>query len=219
VLKLKNLRREVGMGSHNFKHVITDEADLRTVLGIPSQMAADKVIDHIDQHCAALIAKSPFLIIASADADGNMDVSPKGDPAGFVKVLDAKTLVIPDRKGNKRGDTFTNILKNPRVALIFLTPGYQETLRVSGTAKIVRDSDLLQSFAHHGTLPLFATVVNVEKALFHCAKCIIRSGLWEHTGVEGVPSLGTVLVDHAELDQTPEEVQRSLDESLVNNLY
>jgi PPOX class probable FMN-dependent enzyme len=207
------------LSTREFEQTITSETELREILGTPTQRAADKVIDHIDEHCAALIAHSPFLIISSADANGNMDVSPKGDPAGFVKVLDEKTLVIPDRKGNRRGDTFSNILENPKVGLIFLTPGYQETLRVSGTARIVRDKALLESMAHKGSVPTFATVIDVEKALFHCAKCIIRSGLWEHDGVEGVPNYGSILVDHANLDQTAEEVQRSIDESKVENLY
>ncbi|MBT4126548.1 MAG: pyridoxamine 5'-phosphate oxidase family protein [Chloroflexi bacterium] len=207
------------MSDHKFEQVIATEDDLREILGTPSKRAADKVIDHIDEHCAALIGSSPFLVIASADADGNMDVSPKGDPAGFVKVLDEHTLVIPDRKGNRRGDTFSNILQNPKIGLIFLTPGYQETLRVSGTAQIVRDQELLESMAHDGKVPEFATVVAVEKALFHCAKCIIRSGLWEHDGVDGVPNFGAILKDHANLDQTAEEVQKTIDESKLANLY
>ena len=207
------------MSDHKFEQVIATEDDLREILGTPSKRAADKVIDHIDEHCAALIGSSPFLVIASADADGNMDVSPKGEPAGFVKVLDEHTLVIPDRKGNRRGDTFSNILQNPKIGLIFLTPGYQETLRVSGTAQIVRDQELLESMAHDGKVPEFATVVAVEKALFHCAKCIIRSGLWEHDGVDGVPNFGAILKDHANLDQTAEEVQKTIDESKLANLY
>ena len=207
------------MSDHKFEQVIATEDDLREILGTPSKRAADKVIDHIDEHCAALIGSSPFLVIASADADGNMDVSPKGDPAGFVKVLDEHTLVIPDRKGNRRGDTFSNILQNPKIGLIFLTPGYQETLRVSGTAQIVRDQELLESMAHDGKVPEFATVVAVEKALFHCAKCIIRSGLWEHDGVDGVPNFAAILKDHANLDQTAEEVQKTIDESKLANLY
>ena len=207
------------MAIHEFENTITSEFELREILGTPTQRAVEKVIDHIDEHCAALIAHSPFLIISSADADGNMDVSPKGDPAGFVRVLDEKTLVIPDRKGNRRGDTFSNILQNPKVGLIFLTPGYQETLRVSGTAKIVVDAALLKSMAHEGKVPQFATVIAVERALFHCAKCIIRSGLWDHKGIEGIPNYGKILVDHANLDQTAEEVQKSIDESKVENLY
>jgi len=207
------------MSKNTFHEVITTEESLREILGTPSKRAADKVIDHIDEHCAALISSSPFLVIASADADGNMDVSPKGDPAGFVKVIDERTLAIPDRKGNRRGDTFSNILQNPKVGLIFLTPGYQETLRVSGKARIVRDQALLESMAHEGSVPMFATVVDVEKALFHCAKCIIRSGLWEHDGVEGVPNFGAILKDHANLDQTADEVQQDIDESKLANLY
>ena len=207
------------MSKNTFHEVITTEESLREILGTPSKRAADKVIDHIDEHCAALISSSPFLVIASADADGNMDVSPKGDPAGFVKVIDERTLAIPDRKGNRRGDTFSNILQNPKVGLIFLTPGYQETLRVNGKARIVRDQALLESMAHEGSVPMFATVVDVEKALFHCAKCIIRSGLWEHDGVEGVPNFGAILKDHANLDQTADEVQQDIDESKLANLY
>ncbi|MDG0867797.1 pyridoxamine 5'-phosphate oxidase family protein [Candidatus Lucifugimonas marina] len=207
------------MSEKTFQQVITTEDGLREILGTPSKRAADKVIDHIDDHCAALIGSSPFLVIASADADGNMDVSPKGDPAGFVRVLDEHTLVIPDRKGNRRGDTFSNILQNPKVGLIFLTPGYQETLRVSGTARIVRDPELLESMAHKGSVPMFAIVIDVEKALFHCAKCIIRSGLWEHDEVEGVPNFGAILKDHADLDQSADEVQQAIDESKLANLY
>ena len=112
------------MAITEFGNTIATESELRDILGTPTQRAAEKVIDHIDEHCAALIAHSPFLVISSADSDGNMDVSPKGDSAGFVRVHDEKTLIIPDRKGNRRGDTFSNILQNPKVGLIFMTPGY-----------------------------------------------------------------------------------------------
>ena len=106
------------MPAHSFEQVITSEDEIRAILGHPGQRAADKVIDHIDEHCAALIAHSPFLVISSADSDGNMDMSPKGDPEGFVKVLDDKTLVIPDRLGNRRGDTFSNVLRIPKSGCI-----------------------------------------------------------------------------------------------------
>jgi len=210
---------------HTFEQTISSEEELRETLGYPSQRAAEKVIDHIDEHCASLIAHSPFLAIASADGDGNMDISPKGDPEGFVKVLDEKTLVIPDRLGNRRGDTFSNILINPKVGLYFLAPGYRETLRVSGTAKIVRDATLLDSMAVNGKIPALALVISVEKAFFHCAKCIIRSGLWDHEkwpDVSDIPSLGKILIDHANLDETKETaeaVQQSIDEAYINNVY
>jgi PPOX class probable FMN-dependent enzyme len=210
------------MPAHNFEQVITTEDELREILGHPSQRAAEKVIDHIDEHCAALIAHSPFLVISSADSDGNLDMSPKGDPEGFVTVLDDKTLVIPDRLGNRRGDTFSNILQNPKVGLYFLAPGYRETLRVSGTAQIVRDSTLLESMSMQGKAPTLALVISVEKAFFHCAKCVIRSGLWKPESwgsVDGIPELGQILIDHSNLDDSVEEVQKSIDEAYEIKVY
>jgi len=210
------------MPAHSFEQVITSEDEIRAILGHPGQRAADKVIDHIDEHCAALIAHSPFLVISSADSDGNMDMSPKGDPEGFVKVLDEKTLVIPDRLGNRRGDTFSNILKNPKVGLYFLAPGYRETLRVSGTAQIVRDTALLESMSMQGKVPTLALVISVEKAFFHCAKCVIRSGLWKPESwgdVDGIPALGQILIDHSKLDDPVEEVQKGIDEAYITKVY
>jgi PPOX class probable FMN-dependent enzyme len=210
------------MPAHNFEQVITTEDELREILGHPSQRAAEKVIDHIDEHCAALIAHSPFLVISSADSDGNLDMSPKGDPEGFVTVLDDKTLVIPDRLGNRRGDTFSNILQNPKVGLYFLAPGYRETLRVSGTAQIVRDSTLLESMSMQGKAPTLALVISVEKAFFHCAKCVIRSGLWKPESwgsVDGILELGQILIDHSNLDDSVEEVQKSIDEAYEIKVY
>jgi PPOX class probable FMN-dependent enzyme len=210
------------LADHTFEQTIKSEEELRSILGHPGRRAVEKVIDHIDEHCASLIAHSPFLVVASADADGNIDVSPKGDPAGFVQVLDEHTLVIPDRLGNRRGDTFSNILENPKVGLYFLAPGYRETLRVSGTAQIVRDSKLLDSMAVKGKSPDLALVITVEKALFHCAKCIIRSGLWEHeswSDVSEIPALGTILADHARLSDPVAAVQASIDDAYENNVY
>jgi uncharacterized protein len=210
------------MTDHKFEQVISTEEELRAVLGNPSQRAADKAIDHIDEHCAALIAHSPFLVIASADGEGNMDMSPKGDPEGFVKLLDEKTLVIPDRLGNRRGDTFSNIIQNPKVGLYFLAPGYRETLRVSGTAQIVRDTALLESMSVQGKAPNLALVITVENAFFHCAKCVIRSGLWEHEkwgSIDGIPTLGEILRDHSNIDDPVEEVQESIDEAYANKVY
>jgi PPOX class probable FMN-dependent enzyme len=210
------------MPGHQFEQVISSEEELRAILGHPSQRAAEKSIDHIDAHCAALIAHSPFLVIASADADGNMDISPKGDPEGFVKVLDSKTLVIPDRLGNRRGDTFSNILQNPKVGLYFLAPGYRETLRVSGAAQIVRDTELLESMSVQCKAPTLALVISVETAFFHCAKCVIRSGIWEHEkwgDIDGIPSLAQILIDHANISDSAEEVQKSLDDAYANNVY
>ena len=133
-----------------------------------------------------------------------------------MTVLDDKTLVIPDRLGNRRGDTFSNILQNPKVGLYFLAPGYRETLRVSGTAQIVRDSTLLESMSMQGKAPTLALVISVEKAFFHCAKCVIRSGLWKPESwgsVDGIPVLGQILIGHSNLVDSVEEVQKSIYEA------
>lgn len=120
------------------------------------------------------------MILASTDAHGNVDVSPKGDPQGFVKIIDKQTLAIPDRPGNRRADSIENILQNTKVGLIFMIPGKTETLRVSGIASIVRDIDLRDSMAVRDRSPEFVIVVDVKEAFFHCSKCMIRSKLWQH---------------------------------------
>ena len=206
----------------DFSEVITSQEQIREVIGHPSERVVNKAISILDEHCRALIAKSPFLLIASTDQSGNMDISPKGDPPGFVQVLDDKTLAIPDRPGNRRADTFLNILQNPGVGLLFLIPGQRETLRISGTAKIVRDAWLLEEMVIQGKKPSFALVVTVKEAFLHCAKCVIRSHLWEPEhwpDLEGLPSLARILIDHANLTDSVEEIQQSLDEGYRANLY
>jgi PPOX class probable FMN-dependent enzyme len=205
-----------------FTEVITNEAELRAILGQPSPVAANKAVTTLDEHCRAMIATSPFMLIASADANGNMDISPKGDPAGFVQVLDERTLAIPDRPGNRRGDTFRNILQNPKVGLFFFVPGKQETFRVSGIAQIVRDAWLRQRMQMKGKTPDFAIVVTVEEAFLHCAKCVIRSGIWEQEKwpeVEGLASLARVMIDHGKLADSEEKVQTLINESIRDRLY
>jgi uncharacterized protein len=182
----------------HFKEVITDAAHFRELMGEPPPPCVAKTITSLDRHCRAFIGRSPFVLIASANAQGRMDISPKGDAPGFVRILDDKTLAVPDRPGNRRADTFTNILENPKVGLIFLVPGKTETLRVSGTAKIVRDSDLRESMSVNGKAPDFALVVGTEEAFFHCSKCIMRSNLWKPADwptLEGLPSLAQTMVD------------------------
>lgn len=162
-----------------FDDVIASEDELRAIVGGPNRWITSKVKRRLDENCIRFIARSPFLVVASASAAGQLDVSPKGDPAGFVRVLDATTLALPDRPGNRRIDTFHNILENPNVGLIFFVPGEGETLRVGGKAVIVRDRALRESMAASGRVPELAMVVAVERAYFHCGKCMLRSGLWE----------------------------------------
>jgi PPOX class probable FMN-dependent enzyme len=148
-----------------------------------------KVRRMLNSQCRAFIANSPFVLVASADATGELDISPKGDPAGFVRVLDDTTLAIPDRPGNRRADTFLNLLQRPQVALLFLIPGKGETLRVNGSAVIVRDPWLREQMAVDGKVPELATVVTVREAFFHCPKCFARSGVWQPAQWPGAQAL------------------------------
>lgn len=160
-----------------FQNVVSSEEELDGILGRPSHRVLDKVVSALDEHCANFIDRSPFVVIASADPAGRLDLSPRGDPAGFVGLLDEHNLAIPHRPGNERNDTFRNVLQNPRVGLIFLVPGKGETLRVGGTAEIVGDPDLCERFEMHGKVPDVCLVVRVEEAFFHYSKCMVRSSL------------------------------------------
>ena len=206
----------------NFDKTISTREQLRAVLGEPSPRVLSKVIDHIDVHCRGFIARSPFLLLATADGQGKVDVSPKGDPAGFVQVLDDHTLAIPERLGNRLADSFLNMLERPQVGLLFMIPGKSETLRAGGTARIVQDDWLLEKMAVRGKKPQLATVVTVQRMFFHCAKCVMRSDLWRPEGwpdLEGVPTLAQAIIDHARLSDSVEQVQAGLDESYRDRLY
>src|SRR3954469_15098542 len=137
----------------DFRDIVASEAAVRKVLGAPSERVLAKVRRMLNSQCRAFIANSPFVLVASADATGELDISPKGDPAGFVRVLDDTTLAIPDRRGNRRADTFAHLVPRPQVALLFVIPGKGETLRVNGTALIVRDQWLLAQMAVEGKAP------------------------------------------------------------------
>ncbi len=203
-----------------FKQVIQTEAELRGILGYAGQAAQDKVIPEIDAICRAFIEKSPFVLIGSMNAAGNMDVSPKGDPAGFVQVMDRTTLLLPDRPGNRRGDTLSNILQNPNIGLLFLVPGRSDTLRVKGTAQIVRDEDVRERFTMQGKVPLFVIAVTVKEAFFHCTKCVVRSGLWSaEREPDALVSLGAAIVQHSKLDLTVAEADALLIEDEQTGLY
>jgi len=205
-----------------FSEIVTSEDELRAVLGYPAARAVNKEIARLDVHCCAIISRSPFVLISSSNAEGRLDVSPKGDPPGFVQVLDEETLAIPDRPGNRRADTFRNVLQNPRVGLLFLIPGRQETLRVNGRAAIVRDLPLRERMAVNGKVPELALVVSVEEVFVHCAKCILRSRLWDRVAspdVAGLPSHARCLVDHAKLAESVEEIQASVEQGYKTKLY
>jgi hypothetical protein len=205
-----------------FSEVVTTEEQFRAVMGSPPLGVVKKEISTLDSHARAFIERSPFLLIGTAGADGRMDVSPKGDPPGFVQVLDETTLAIPDRLGNRRADTFKNLLANDHIGLIFLIPGKQETLRVSGRAIIVRDQWLRERMAVREKLPDFAIVVAVDQMFFHCAKCIIRSNLWEQEAwpnLSGLPSLAEAMISAGKLDRSLAEQQAIIDKDAETRLY
>jgi len=194
----------------DFEEVVTTRERLRELTQLPSSRAQAKVIAHIDDICRRFIAASPFLLVASRDPDGRLDISPKGDPPGFVAVLDEKTLAIPDRPGNHRFDTFANAIECADLALIFMIPGHGDTLRVGGKGRIVRDSALQARLAVAGKPPNFVLVVTVEEAFMHCSKCMIRSKLWNPQywpDRSKVPSLAEAIVAHAKPPETTAEVQ------------
>ena len=205
-----------------FSDVITTREQLRSVIDEPSELVTRKVISSLDKHCGVFISRSPFVLIATADASGNMDVSPKGDPVGFVKILDNTTLAIPDRPGNARADSMENILQNPKIALIFMIPGKSETLRVSGEACIVRDEQLRNSMAVKSRSPELVIVVDVKEAFFHCSKCILRSKLWkpkEWPDLDGLPRLAETMVDAGKLEISEEEMHRIVENDEIERLY
>jgi PPOX class probable FMN-dependent enzyme len=202
-------------------HLVTTMAQLESLYGKPSGPAVAKEIDHINNGYRALIEAAPFVAIATCGPEG-LDCSPKGDPAGFVRILDDKTLAIPDRPGNNRFDGFRNILRDPRVAILFLIPGVGETLRVNGRASISIDPELMQSFAINGKLPRSVLVVHIEKIFFHCSKAIVRSKLWdEATKIDrkSLPSTGTIIAEFSNGQLGGEEYDRAAPERIKAQLY
>jgi uncharacterized protein len=192
---------------------ITNIDQLRAIVGEPSRMVGLKVLHEVDEASADFIQRSPFLILGTADADGNQDVSPKGDAPGFVLIEDEHPLCIPDRKGNKLVFGLQNILINPHVGLIFMVPGTNETLRVNGVAELTADPQLLERLAARGAPALLAIRVSIHECFFHCAKAFIRSNLWkpEHWPERIHISFGRYLAAKIGGDQ---EMARKIDEAV-----
>lgn len=206
----------------DFDHIVGSIDEVRSQVGEPVGPVVAKVLGHIDPLSRRIIEKSPFVVLASASDTGYPDISPKGDPAGFVKVLDEKYLAIPDRPGNKRVDTFTNLLQNPYLAVLFMIPGKGETLRVTGECRIVRDEKLLQSMEVNGRVPEHAIVLHVERVLIHCPKCVLRSKLWKPEAwpdSSQTAGIAEAMVVHAKLDTTPEELDAIAQKEGLTRLY
>jgi len=199
---------------------ITDEAALRALHHAPMSRATDKVLRALDAHCRRIVALSPFCVIATQGPRG-ADVSPRGDPPGFVRILDDATLLLPDRVGNNRLDGMTNLLANPRIGMLFFVPGMNETLRIKGTARITDDARLLAPSAVKGRPPKIGLVIAVEEAFLHCAKALVRSALWDpsrHIDRASLPSYADMLLDHVG-GLTLEENERQTKVMAARGLY
>jgi uncharacterized protein len=200
---------------------IEDTGALHELYGAPLDRAVKKQLDHLDRHCRAFIALSPFVVIASSATDGSCDASPRGDAPGFVAVADDKTLLLPDRRGNNRVDTLENVVGNPHVGLLFLVPGMDETLRINGAADVVTDEALLAPLAVNGQIPRTALRVTVHDAYLQCGKALIRSDLWnpeKKIDRSAFPSLGRILAEQIG-DLDPVETECSVLESYRERLY
>jgi PPOX class probable FMN-dependent enzyme len=202
---------------------VTTAEQLRAIVGEVSPLAKAKDIGRLDEHCRAFIARSPFALLGTASAAGFCDVSPRGDLPGFARVLDDHTLVLPERPGNRRTDSLSNILENPQVGLLFIVPGIEETLRVNGRAGISADAELLASMAVQGKAPRLAIVVEVREAYLHCAKAFRRSQLWDvsrHARRGELPSLGRILRDQLHVNNcTVEELDAQLEAGYRTTLF
>jgi hypothetical protein len=175
---------------------ITDEAQLRELIGVPTDTVVAKLADRLNDLTRQFIERSPFVCVATADPDGGLDVSPRGDPAGFVRILDERTLLMPDRPGNRIADTLTNLLADPRIALLFLIPGVGDTFRVNGHAVIIDDPELLADSEVAGNVPRLGLLISIEEAYTQCPKALIRSELWNpgrHIDRSELPRSGDIL--------------------------
>lgn len=195
---------------------------LREEARAPSQRVTNKEIGHVDDLARRFIAAAPLAFLATRRRDGGIDITPRGDPPGFVAVLDAHTLAIPDRPGNFRMDAFENILDTGSVGLIFVIPGHGDTLRVSGQARLVRDTALGQRLAVNGRPAGFVVLVRVERVLSHCPKAFVRGGIWrpeDWPDRSGVPTLGEMMVAHAGLAESVAEMDDIIRRDGESRLY
>lgn len=201
----------------NPEFTIEDEQSLRSLFPPTHALAIQKCQDRLGEHTQAFIKRSPFICIGTQSADGKADVSPRGDPVGFVKILDEKTLVIPDRPGNNRLDTLSNIVANPNVGLLFIIPGFDETLRVNGQASLTTDPELLKSMSVNDRIPKLAIVIKITEVYIHCAKAFRRAHLWDPDHFQDrneMPSLIKIVLDQTTGAPSDAYEMRKLDDKL-----
>lgn len=206
--------------------VVSDEASLRSMFHDVTTLATLKCLPSLDDHAQRFIELSPFLCLGTQNADGAADVSPRGDPAGFVKILDATTLAIPDRPGNNRLDSQVNILTNSHVGLLFIIPGFDDTLRVNGRATLTTDPRILADLEVKGRAPKLAIVVEVKEVFLHCAKAFRRSHLWDAARFRDrseLPSLSKMILDQTtgapEVADDMRQIDEDLEAEYANTLY
>jgi PPOX class probable FMN-dependent enzyme len=200
---------------------VLSEAELRDLLGEPAARSVTKERPRLHQRDREWLAASPFCLIATADAGGRCDVSPKGDPPGFTYIIDDRTIAIPDRPGNRRADGFRNVLANPYAGTIYLVPGRTETLRINGRARLLRDAPFFDEMIVKGNRPRLALVIDIETIFFHCAKAFMRSKLWrpETWHPDVLPPHATIVKDVQDTPETLAELQRHYGPSYEDLLY
>ena len=200
-------------------HIVTSEAELEALYGLPAGAAVIKEIGHISDHYRAFVEASPFVIVATSGPDG-LDCTPRGDPAGFVRVVDRQTVMLPDRRGNNRLDTLRNLVRDPRIALLFLIPGEGRTLRINGRAVIDTDPALCASFTMEGKAPRSVIVVTAERVYTQCPKALIRSKLWNPAAHAdpGLPSTGAMM-QALQADFDAEAYERDYPQRLKETIY
>lgn len=200
---------------------ITTIEELEAIYGDPLPRSLAKEIDHISDHYRAFIEKAPFVTVATCGPEG-LDCSPRGDPPGFVRVVDEKTLMIPDRRGNNRIDSLRNLVRDPRISLLFLIPGVSETMRINGRAEIVVDPGLCASFAMQEKLPRSVLVVTVERIYFQCQKALVRSRLWDAEAQiprSDLPSTGKMIEALSGQGFDGEEYDRNYPQRMKKTIY
>jgi PPOX class probable FMN-dependent enzyme len=202
-------------------HRIETVAQLQALIGEPNPLTPKKLFSALDEAAVDFIRRSPFIVLATADADGNQDASPKGDGPGFVMVEDARTIVIPERKGNRLMFSLRNILANPRVGIIFLVPGTDETFRVNGSAELTDEPDLLVRLSARGAPALLAIRVTVQECFFHCAKAFIRSQLWKPESWQERRKISFGRLLSAKVgggDDLAQQIDKAIDQDYKDNL-
>lgn len=204
------------------RDAVSELAVLESIVGTPAAISIDKVSDRLSPRMMDFVRRSPFYLVATASTEGICDVSPRGDPAGEVRILDDRTLVLPDRQGNNRVDSLRNLVANRSVGLLFLVPGSDETLRVNGTATISRHAPLLERMTMRGKMPRLALIVEIAEAYMHCGRAFRRSQLWDPASwpaKDEVPSMAAVLQEQFDMPGDLADLERERSDKYDRTLY